>query len=384
MTFRCDDSEEKSTRRQNNHHKKRQRKKPEAVDPYAADDEDDDYLRMKRQNTINDNKIDDITNDEDNNRIVMKVVKQGDYRHKQFHNKRSGSLDIEQEFFLPRNISLFNAHELSPSLLLKSGLNTENDDESDDEEGEEPGFVEEVTDTRSGVERGKTKAVFEVPRPKPTSNYSKWSRWSRCSGKCVTRRLKKCKPHARHICGSDVIREIAYCYTEGSFCEEWIHSQITKLNSIDSKVTTTTTTTTTKAPRGSRRRTESPLSNTISPNFYGSSYTATNNKKRTNFDYNKPQNFQCGFPSIRNKNADFTLKIIGGKVSKRGAWPWQVAILNRYKEAFCGGTLISPNWVLTGENLLFTRVSIFNFIIRSKSLCSQTPLCHYWRTQFKY
>ena len=29
-------------------------------------------------------------------------------------------------------------------------------------------------------------------------------------------------------------------------------------------------------------------------------------------------------------------------------WPWQVAILNRYKEAFCGGTLISPNWVLTG------------------------------------
>lgn len=281
---------------------------------------------MKRQNSINDNKIDGITSGGDNNRLVMKVVKQGDYRHKQIHNQRSGSLDIEQEFFLPRNVSLFNAHELSPSMLLKSGLNSEND-ESEDEEVEEPGFVEEATDTRSGVERGKTKAVFEVPR-KPSANYSKWSRWSRCSGKCVTRRFKKCKPHARHICGSDVIREIAYCYTEGSFCEEWIHSQITKLNSIDSKTTpATTTTTTTRAPRGSRRRTESPLSNTISPNFYGASYTPNNRKReKTNFDYNKPQNFQCGFPSIRNKNADFTLKIIGGKVSKRGAYI--ICILN--------------------------------------------------------
>lgn len=316
----------------------------------------------------------------------MKVVKQGDYRHKQFHNQRSGSLDIEQEFFLPRNVSLFNAHELSPSMLLKSGLNSEND-ESDDDEMEESSFVDEATDTRSGVERGKTRAVFEVPR-KPTSSYSKWSRWSRCSGKCVTRRLKKCRPHARHICGSDVIREIAYCYTEGSFCEEWIHSQITKLSSIDTKPTTTTTTTTTKAPRGSRRRTESPLSNTISPNFYGSSNTAAaaaNSRKRDkmNFDYNKPQNFQCGFPSIRNKNVDFTLKIIGGKVAKRGAWPWQVAILNRYKEAFCGGTLISPNWVLTGD-ASFLKCSKTYSVIRSKSLCSKAPLWYYRRAQFKY
>lgn len=334
-------------------------------------------MRKKRQNNNDNNddddNINDITNDVDNNRIVMKVVKQGDYRHKQFHNHRSGSFDIEQEFFLPRNVSLFNLREISPTMMLKSGLNFDNDS-SDDESGGNmlEDIDEEAADTRSRYERGKTKAVFEVPR-KPISNYSKWSKWSRCTAKCVTRRFKKCRPHARHICGNDVIREIAYCYTDGSFCEEWIHSQITRLNSIDSKTstTTTTTTTTTRSPRGSRRRTESPLSNTISPNFYGSSYTANKRKDKAYLDYYKPQNFQCGFPSIRNKNTDFTLKIIGGRVSRKGAWPWQVAILNRYKEAFCGGTLISPNWILTGKNKKYFVFSLKknneNF---SESLCS--------------
>jgi hypothetical protein len=288
----------------------------------------------------------------------MKVVKQGDYRHKQFHNQRSGSLrgDIEQEFFLPRNVSAYNFRmppNSTPPLILKQ-INSDNDDSEDENENDDGDFDEDITDTRSGVERGKTKAVFEVPR-KPVSNYSKWSRWSRCSSKCVTRRFKKCRPHAKHICGSDVIREIAYCYTEGSFCEEWIHSQITKLNTVEAK--TTTTTTTTKAPRASRRRTESPLSNAISPNFYGNSYG--NKKKDKMMDFSKAQNIQCGFPSIRNKNMDFNLKIIGGRVAKRGAWPWQVAILNRYKEAFCGGTLISPNWVLTGELSKFSALNNF-------------------------
>lgn len=330
----------KSSQKSPKHHKSKQRKKPED-DPYAADDEDDEYLRTKRHN----DNIDSDSINEIDNRIVMKVVKQGDYRHKQFHNQRSGSThsDIEQEFFLPRNVSSYNLRtppNSTSSLLLKQ-INFDNDESEDDNEDGE--LDEEINDTRSRIERGKTKAVFEVPR-KPISNYSKWSRWSRCSAKCVTRRFKKCRPHAKHICGNDVIREIAYCYTEGSFCEEWIHSQITKLNTVESK---TTTTTTTKAPRTSRRRTESPLSNAISPNFYGNSIG--NKKKDKMLDNYKAQNIQCGFPSIRNKNTDFNLKIIGGKVARRGAWPWQVAILNRYKEAFCGGTLVTPNWVLTGK-----------------------------------
>lgn len=50
-------------------------------------------------------------------------------------------------------------------------------------------------------------------------------------------------------------------------------------------------------------------------------------------EYN-PQHIQCGFPQVRNKGKGYLnnmLRIIGGKTSRRGQWPWQVAILNRFK-----------------------------------------------------
>lgn len=280
----------------------------------------------------------------------MKVVKQGDYRHKQSDHRKSGGTrrgigDIEQDFFLPLNLTFYNSKiSHKNSIKLKSGYSgyhhnnyNNNDDYIQNEfEADDGDFdsnnnffntnndeLDEDPDMKAGVERGKIKAVFEVPR-KPVSNYSKWSRWSKCSPKCITKRYKKCRPHARQICGNDIIREVAYCYTEGSFCEEWISTQITKINGnqIDTPTTTvrTTTTTTVRSPRASRR-TESPLSNSIS-NFYGQ---GRRRNKTSLLDY-RPQNYQCGFPSIRNKNSDFTLKIIGGKVARRGAVSYLRAI----------------------------------------------------------
>lgn len=35
------------------------------------------------------------------------------------------------------------------------------------------------------------------------------------------------------------------------------------------------------------------------------------------------------------------LRIIGGKTSRRGQWPWQVAILNRFKVTYSGKAVVN-------------------------------------------
>jgi hypothetical protein len=284
-------SEDETTKRSSKRTNARKQKFED--DPYIADDEDEDYNGKKRRSL------------DEKNRLVMKVVKQGDYQHKHSFNGDSGGLgDIEQDFFLPRNLTLYDRNS---EVSLKSALRSRQQQDYDESFESDSDFDDEFDENKA-----RTKAVFEMPR-KPLANFSKWSRWSKCSPKCVTKRFKKCRPHARQICGNEVIREIAYCYTEGSFCEEWISSQITKIseyNKIEAPKPTT------KAPRPARR-TESPLSNSVSQNFYGSNGASKKNPKQKH-QY-KPQNFQCGFPSIRNKNSDFALKIIGGKTSRRAA-----------------------------------------------------------------
>lgn len=141
----------------------------------------------------------------------------------------------------------------------------------------------------------------------------------------TTLNFRRCK--AKDICGNEVIREIAYCYTEGSFCQTWINTQPLNQKPIASSFVTPKPIRNKIQPNPILLRRETPLSNAINSNLY---YNSRNYKPPAYV----PQNLQCGFPNVRNKPKHHVLgmlRIIGGKTARKGQWPWQAAILNRFK-----------------------------------------------------
>ncbi|KAG8225007.1 hypothetical protein J437_LFUL006018 [Ladona fulva] len=165
--------------------------------------------------------------------------------------------------------------------------------------------------------------------------YGRWSRWSPCSRSCTTQRFRWCKKPLQ--CGSDVIREEAYCYVEGSFCHRWIHRRIQqKTNTDDNEADI------------------DPQSDDTEP--YHSIPIQSNIDLWSQKDCGVPLTNRTSFLSFRRHQQ--ALRIIGGRESVRGRWPWQVAVLNRFKEAFCGGTLVDHLWVLTAAHCIRKRLYV--------------------------
>lgn len=52
---------------------------------------------------------------------------------------------------------------------------------------------------------------------------------------------------------------------------------------------------------------------------------------------------ECGVRFLEAK------RIVGGRISSPGAWPWQVALLLNNTQ-MCGGSLVSPEWVVSASH----------------------------------
>ncbi|XP_054166620.1 coagulation factor X-like [Oppia nitens] len=161
--------------------------------------------------------------------------------------------------------------------------------------------------------------------------YSQWSEWSSCTNNCRTRRSRSCE--MKQICGNSIIQEDALCYIQGSRCET-LYKEKPK-NSDENSVTS------------------DPISLFTPPSISASAVVnASNETKPDPID-----DLNCGISSVLNDMVS-NLRIIGGRESTKGRWPWMVSILNRYYEPFCGGTLIAPQFVITAAHCVRRRLYV--------------------------
>ncbi|CAG2122496.1 unnamed protein product, partial [Medioppia subpectinata] len=123
---------------------------------------------------------------------------------------------------------------------------------------------------------------------------------------------------------NSIIQEDALCYIQGSQCEKLYKNKRKNVpnNSAPSAETHTNTTATEEAA------------------------------KADHID-----DLQCGVSSVMTDMAS-NLRIIGGRESTKGRWPWMVSILNRYHEPFCGGTIISPQFIITAAHCVRRRLYV--------------------------
>lgn len=144
--------------------------------------------------------------------------------------------------------------------------------------------------------------------------YGPWSSWANCSPSCHTQRSRECiKPE---LCENPIHHDYAFCYLPGTDCERKYNSGRNTENEV------------------------LPYQELNFPDHGVPKIPLTNSPID---DVNCGQAAGVMSPLLR---------IIGGHESNPGRWPWMVAVLNKNDEAFCGGTLITPYFVVTAGKFI--------------------------------